>query len=193
MQSDPQEENHKEYLALMDEVVDKQDAFIREILDFFRAKRSSVSCKPFSLHALIEDVIKVNSYSQLAQNLVIKKELKTDEVNTDELRVKMIINNLLSNAIKYSDQRKKQRVINISADTVEDNVLIAVEDNGIGISEEQKGRIFDLFYTGNKSSRDSSGLGLYILRQNVEKLRGRIELESEPGIGSKFRVYIPTS
>ena len=191
IQSDPDPENHKEYVALMDGVVEQQDAFIREILDFFRSKRSSVSCKPFSLHALVEDVIRANVFAPGAQKIAINKELKTDEVNSDELRVKMIINNLLSNAIKYSDNQKTDRVINISTEKVENDVVIAVEDNGIGLSNEQKERIFDLFYTGKKSSRDSSGLGLYILRQNVEKLHGRVELESELCVGSKFMVYIP--
>ena len=67
-----------------------------------------------------------------------------------------------------------------------------VKDNGIGISKELQEKIFDMFFRGSENS-DGSGLGLYIVKESVEKLNGTINVNSVPGKGSEFRILIPNN
>ena len=99
----------------------------------------------------------------------------------------MIINNLLSNAIKYRDEDKETSEINITSQYFEDDWILEVEDNGLGIEEEQQSKIFDMFYRANEAS-DGSGLGLFIVAEAVEKLSGHIEVQSKINAGTKITI-----
>jgi len=182
----------QQYAGIMSEVIEKQDAFILEIIDFFRHKRSSLSYSEFSLQTLVGQAVTNNKYAPLARNIRIQQKINLDTITTDELRLKMIINNLISNAIKYSDPEKPEKTISILTEQVSNHALICVEDNGIGMDQPTLNKIFDLFFVAG-SRQNGTGLGLYILKHNVEKLQGRIEVVSERKIGTKFMVYIPVS
>ena len=67
---------------------------------------------------------------------------------------------------------------------------IKIEDNGIGIPEKEKAKVFNMFYRANEQSK-GSGLGLYIVKETVEKLEGTITLKSEEGQGTTFEIYLP--
>jgi signal transduction histidine kinase len=126
----------------------------------------------------------------MARSIAISSNILLDNVYTDMLRIKMIISNLISNAIKYSDGRKPQMTISIKTMEFQNNIVIEVADNGIGIDKKHLEKIYDMFFVGTNTS-NGSGLGLYILKQNVEKLNGRVEVQSEIHVGTKFTVFIP--
>ena len=109
---------------------------------------------------------------------------------TDKNRLNIILNNLISNAITYQDPSKNDPLVNIKVDMSDTETNIIVKDNGIGISKELQEKIFDMFFRGSENS-DGSGLGLYIVKESVEKLNGTINVRSVPGKGSEFRVLIP--
>ncbi len=101
-----------------------------------------------------------------------------------------LIQNLIGNALKYRSERAP--VIRVQATTGDPMCTISVEDNGIGIAEEYRQRIFGLFqrlHGGDKYS--GSGIGLAICQKIVQRYGGRIWVESEPGLGSKFLFTIP--
>jgi signal transduction histidine kinase len=183
-------ERLKEFADDMDHIIDSQDAFILEIIDFFKSKRSMVSYSQFSLKRLIEDIVDNNKFIPAAQDILINREIGLDMICADELRLKIIVSNLLSNAIKYSDERKTQRTIIIRTQKVHNDIAIEVEDNGIGFDEALLNNMFGLFYAIPGTSK-GTGLGLYILKQNLEKLKGKVEAQSKPGVGSKFTIFIP--
>ncbi len=187
-ETDPEEV--KNYLALMDTVVDKQNIFITDTIDFFKNKHQHASYTEVNMTDLIDAVILNNRYTPAAQGIVIDHEVKEEKVYSDELRLKMIINNLLTNAIKYSDIQKPTRIITVKTNKIKDWFYIEVADNGVGMDKQYLGKIFDMFFVipGNQKG---TGLGLYILKENVEKLKGKIEVESELAIGTTFRVGIP--
>ena len=114
-------------------------------------------------------------------------------VNADRELLSRAISNVLENAIKYS-RRGGKVAVTLSADRGSTKAVLAVSDNGDGISAEELPRVFDRFYR-TKSSRSSdekgSGLGLSIAKRIVEQHNGRIGIESKPGKGSKVEIVIP--
>lgn len=187
---DPSPEGVKDYLVMIDGLIDKQDAFIKEVIDFFRNKRSSLVMKELSLVAVVDEVVDNNRFSELAQQMEIRREINIDVIQSDELRLKMILNNLVSNAIKYSDPNKAQRWLVVRANKVDEKIVIEVEDNGVGIEKENFEKIFQMFFVTSNDNR-GTGLGLYILKQNVEKLQGQVNVVSEVKKGTKISVSLP--
>jgi len=112
------------------------------------------------------------------------------DICSDPLRLTIILNNLLSNAVKFRDESRYDHTIKIRC-AIEKNLLkLEVEDNGIGIQEKYKQKIFDMFFVTLHSKR-GSGLGLYITRETLTKLGGTIAVSSSPGLGSCFSVSVP--
>jgi two-component system, OmpR family, phosphate regulon sensor histidine kinase PhoR len=112
-------------------------------------------------------------------------------ISADFTRLGQVIANLLNNAIKYSD---KGTTVHVKLWTTSDEIALAVKDQGIGIAPEHLDSLFELFYrVKSEQTRqiEGTGLGLYIARSIVEQHGGRITVESTPGTGSTFTVYLP--
>ena len=187
MEDDLEQINY--YLMLMCQSLNKQDQFIRDIVDYSKNKRMEKIVKTVSLNKLIDDAISLHNHNLSTDKIVITKNLIVDEIQSDSLRLKIILNNLLSNAIKYIDESKKEMRISIRSYDSGLFHKIEIEDNGIGIQEEYKDRIFDMFFVIN--SDKGSGLGLYIVKETLAKLNGSISVFSESNVGTKFTVTIP--
>lgn len=105
--------------------------------------------------------------------------------------------NLVSNGIKYSDRDKTQRFVEIVPGTADDReCAICIRDNGIGISEDDRSKVFDLYYRAHADldaqlGADGSGLGLAIVQECVRELGGAISLDSVPKEGSSFSLTLP--
>lgn len=186
-EEDPEEV--KSYLNMMQSVLDKQDQFIKDIIDYSRNKRTKDVLKKVSLVQIVNDAIGQLQYIEEVKKIEITKDLQVDKTFSDNLRLKIIINNLLSNAIKYADFEKEKPFINIKTYAVGNAFIIEIEDNGIGISKQYLNRIFDMFFVTNKNK--GTGLGLYIVKESVENMNGTIEVESKIHMGCKFIVTIP--
>jgi signal transduction histidine kinase len=109
---------------------------------------------------------------------------------SDRRRLTVILNNLISNAIRYSSPRREHPYIKVSIKINEEKGEFVVEDNGIGIEEKHLPRIFDMFYRATQDQA-GSGLGLYIVKETIEKLGGQISLKSKYGEGTTFRFVVP--
>ena len=124
------------------------------------------------------------------QAVDIRIDIDNDlEVVTDHERIKVILSNLLANAVHYRDHGKKSYVL-IRAAVIKVFWTIDVEDNGIGIKQEHHARIFDMFYKAHDSSK-GTGLGLYIVNESLQRLKGSIDVVSEYGKGSIFKIRVP--
>jgi len=178
------------YLELMNNITESLDFFIIQILDFFKNKRTTINTEKLSLQKLADDAITLVRFMPVACNINITKEINADVLYSDELRMKMILNNLLSNAIKYNDPHKEKRYIKIRTKNVDNRCIIEVEDNGIGIKKEHHQHIFDMFFA-MKKTKGSTGLGLYIVKETVQKLHGDIKVVSEINAGSTFIISLP--
>lgn len=122
-------------------------------------------------------------------NISIQEDLP--KIFTNSKAIEQVLINLLVNAAQAADKEDSRVKLDVSMDkTSQTNLIIEVEDNGCGIDEKARNRLFDPFFT-TKSPAEGTGLGLYISNNLIEALGGRIEVESEPGKGSMFRVILP--
>ena len=112
-------------------------------------------------------------------------------VMVDRVHFTNVIYNLLDNAFKY---RRDAPMLHIWTRNINDGVVISVKDNGLGISKDDQKRIFDKFYrvsTGDKHDVKGFGLGLAYVKKIVEDHGGKISVESELNVGTKFDIYLP--
>ena len=179
----------KTYLGLMHKSLMKQDQFIIDIIDYSKNKRKQVVMETVSLQELLNEAISQLMHIENANRITFTQELLVDQIQSDGLRLKIIISNLLSNAIKYADVNKQEMFISVKTYFDDGYNKIEVTDNGIGIKEEFKDSIFEMYFGTNKNK--GSGLGLYIVKEAVENIQGNISVFSESTVGSKFVVTIP--
>ncbi|MBI1769637.1 MAG: tetratricopeptide repeat-containing sensor histidine kinase [Bacteroidetes bacterium] len=140
--------------------------------------------------SLVEECINSYSYFDNFKNIKFIKEIELNiEYYSEWAIINTILQNLIENSIKYS--QKENPYIKISIKNEGTVIRIAVEDNGQGIDEAHQIKIFDMFYRASERTKGSSGLGLYILKRAVERLRGTIELKSKLYEGSTFTVILP--
>jgi signal transduction histidine kinase len=181
----------KTYLELMKGRIHTMDGFIREITDYSRNSRTGLVIEAAQLNGLIQEAINNLSYIDINRKIKIDMDASCNQrIDTDTTRFKIIINNLLSNAYRYHNYNQERPFIRFTAEKKDEFVFITVRDNGWGISEEHQKKIFDMFYRASEIST-GSGLGLYIVKETLEKLGGTITVDSSPGVGSAFTFSIP--
>jgi signal transduction histidine kinase len=183
--------NKEDYLSKIKSRIETMDKFIGEITNYSRNTRVEVSLELILLKPLIQEIIASLQYTGSTDKLVYEVEVSNDFVlRTDAYRLRIVLNNLISNAIKYSDLSKTKSIISIKAHKENQNSIIEVVDNGIGIKKEFQDKVFNMFLRATERST-GSGLGLYIVKESVKKMNGKIKLESEPNLGSTFTLVLP--
>jgi signal transduction histidine kinase len=182
----------KSLLDRMNESVIKLETFIRDVISYSRNARLDVKQTQIKLKSLVQEIL--DHISNLDNFHKIKFDIQVDEhvvIDSDETRVKIILNNLLSNAVKFQRfGEERMPLVRVSYWYENAQHHIKVSDNGHGISEEYQDKIFNMFYRANVTS-DGSGLGLYILKETLKKLQGDVEVTSKEGVGSEFIVSFP--
>ena len=163
-------------------------------MSVFEKEKSILKLNEIQINLLIRDI--VNNFSLKVTSkggqITSKLHAKNDIALIDEVHFTNIIFNLMDNALKYCD---KSLLLTIETWNEKDNLLISIEDNGIGIQKDDLKRIFEKFYrvsTGNLHNVKGFGLGLAYVKKIVTEHRGTIKVESEPKIGTKFIITIPT-
>ena len=181
------------YLTLMDRSVTKLDSFIRDLTDFSRNERMEVITTEINFEEVVNECIDNLSFMKNAARIKISTRIShTAPFYSDRVRIHIILNNLISNAVKYQDLNKENPYANIIIDCTEDEATIIIEDNGMGISQEHHEKIFNMFYRASFQAF-GTGLGMYIVKNAVQKVKGKISLESELDKGTTFTVVIPNS
>ncbi|MFM9838550.1 MAG: sensor histidine kinase [Cyclobacteriaceae bacterium] len=186
---DPEEV--KTCLGMMKERVNNLDDFIKEIIDYSRNSRLELKKETFALLTLMKEVVDGLRYAEGFENIYIIYSIDSElEMVSDRSRLKVVLNNLIGNAFKYHDPDKENPLIEISANSESVNLKIEIKDNGLGIAPEHQAKVFDMFYRASEKSK-GSGLGLYIVKETIEKMSGRISVESQLSKGTKFTVFLP--
>ncbi len=180
-----------QYLNLVEESSERLDKVIQTILDYSKSVNASLSFSTIDFQQTIDACIDDLRYMPNAKRLQFQVDVEQPiQFISDAFRVTTILKNLVSNAIKYQNMMVDGSYSRFSIQVNKKEAVISVQDNGIGIREDQMDKIFEMFYRGTQKG-SGSGLGLYITKLNVEKLQGTIEIESEYGEGTQFVICLP--
>ncbi len=178
------------HLKYMENSVIKLEVVIEHLTHFSR-NQSPVTLENFTFNNIVDEVLDDLKYFASANKLkIIKCFNEADALTSDFLRIKIVLSNLVSNAIKYRDASKPENFIMIRFNKNGTASVIEVEDNGIGIAPEYHTKIFDMFFRGTTKS-EGSGLGLFIVKDIVEKLKGEIKISCQAEGSTKFTVILP--
>jgi signal transduction histidine kinase len=188
---DTQDSKMLTYFGKMTERVDRLETFIKDIINYSKNTRTEVAYEKVEFHALVNEVRESLLYVEGAKDIHFHYHQTFEQpVSLDKSRVLVILHNLLANAIRYHDHHKTERWIKVDVSNTDHRIKLTVSDNGLGIDAEHQSKIFDMFYRGTVKS-GGSGLGLFIVKQAIEKINGNIMVQSSPGQGTSFQVSFP--
>ncbi len=191
MELDMKDETSLKYVEMISDRVKKLNQFVYSIVTYSENLNAKSEISEVNFRNLLSDFLKEFEFHKNIQKVQIKKKLEDEFVFYSDInRVREIIRILLSNALQFIDSNKKENKIFLKIQTKQDKCIIEVKDNGIGIENMVKAKIFDMFYRGSEIS-EGAGLGLYILKQIVNFLQGNIIVRSEDRKGTLFKVILP--
>jgi len=172
---------------------------INDLLDMSKIETGKLEIVPvdYDVSDLILETARLNSI--LIREKPIELILKVSEdlpvtLHGDDRRIKQILNNFLSNAIKYTNEGTVTLEVGSESREGGATLIISVKDTGQGITKEQLASLYDEYTMFNQEANrmtEGTGLGLSITRKFVDMMNGRIDTESQPGVGSVFTVYLP--
>ena len=186
---DPESMN---YIELISKSVHRLDSILTDLLEIVRIKENAIYTESIAMETLVDSIL--HSISPQEELKKMKFTIRVEEgLNfiSDKKILSAVIHNTIDNSIKYRDSTKDVNIFDLVICTYHTGIRIIVDDNGVGIPYNIHEKIFDMFYRGHIDSK-GTGLGLYIVKNGVEKLGGSIHMESEPEIGTKFVIDIPT-
>ncbi len=165
-------------------------------ISIFEKEGSTLKLIEISINPLISDIIANFSLKVTSKGgkIIPKLNAKQDRILADDIHFTNVIYNLMDNALKYSSQ-ERPLLLTVETSNEKENLLISIEDNGIGINKEDLKRIFDKFYrvsTGDLHNVKGFGLGLAYVKKIINEHKGIIKVESEINLGTKFTIIIPT-
>ena len=186
------QEEFDELIPELSENADNAAALLMNLLNWSKSQMQNLEPKPelFNIQDVFEDKMNLVQKKVEQKNIILLDESIKDFVYADRSMIEIVIQNLLANAVKFS---RVGDVITISNRERNGNVLICIEDTGVGISEENQKKLFKNggFTTRGTNAEKGTGLGLSICKQMVELNYGKIWVESEQNLGSKFFVELP--
>jgi PAS domain S-box-containing protein len=161
---------------------------LEELLDITRLKQGKLEIKRVNLDDLIDQVCRKLHLLTDWKDVTLNRQLDSHTINTDFQLLFSIVFNLVENAIRYREPGRKT-IVDIRCSYTTDFVL-EIKDNGRGIPESFQEKVFDMFFRANEQAQ-GIGLGLYIVKNAVEKLGGEISLNSEVDVGTIVRIQLP--
>ena len=186
-----QDKKVKKYLSYVVASAKQWMAVVNNIFEIMNSETLSYGDSHFDIKELILEIQELYVAAARTKGLTLNVLCERQLIYSQRLRLKQILINLVSNAIKFT----KQGNVSISAIVIDKLLTFQVIDTGMGIPEDKYEYIFEKFTKLKASYQDSlfrgTGLGLYIAKQYIEKLKGEIQLSSQMGRGSTFQVEIP--
>jgi signal transduction histidine kinase len=181
----------QEYLRRIAAAAMRNDALILDLLAYGRLGHVELPCANYSLRNEIESVLKKLSDDVKISGAAVQIQEPLPDVRANRIALEQALTNLFSNALKFVSEDVKPR-ITIWAEEQESRVRVCVRDNGIGIAREHQARIFEIFERlHSNESYPGTGIGLAIVQKSVERMGGRVGVDSEPGKGSRFWFDLP--
>lgn len=193
-QEDVPVELYQEFMVDIAEEIERENKIINDLLSLVKMDKTSLdmNIENVSLNELIELILKRLRPIAKQRNIDVLYESEREvHAEVDEVKLTLALSNFVENAIKYNNE---YGYVKVSLNADHQYATIVVEDNGIGIPEEEQEHVFERFYRVDKSHSKEiggTGLGLAIARNAVLMHRGSIRIDSEEGVGTQITVRIP--
>lgn len=195
--NDIPKDTEEEFLRVIINESDRMTKIVQDLLDLsrFDSGNRKLNIEEFSIERSVRDVYTAVALEAKKRDHVLNLELewKMPMIKGDRPRIEQVLMNIVSNALKYTPDGGRIDIFGTSLGT---NIIIRIEDTGIGIPKADLERVFDRFYRVDKArSRESggTGLGLSIAKEIIAMHGGNISIESEPGKGTSVTVTLPIS
>ncbi len=168
----------------------KIDALISGLLRLSRLGRAALNIERLDVKRIVDDVLSGFEYHIKGKGIRLEVE-NLPLCQGDEMQINQVFSNLIDNAIKFLDPGRPG-FIKVSGVKEAERALYCVEDNGIGIGDGNRERVFEIFYRHDPDATSGEGLGLTIIRRILDRHHGKVWIESESGRGSKIFISLPT-
>lgn len=175
------------FLTIINSSVKKFRALINDIATIAKLENNMITMESVDLEEILNNIEWSLNHKILDSRAIISRKLEVKEVVFSKKNLRSILYNIISNSLKFKREQIPQ--IKISSSMEKENVVIRVEDNGIGISNEDTSRIFDM-YGRIHTDIEGKGIGLYLAKKMVNAAGGQILVDSELGKGSNFTIYL---
>jgi two-component system, sensor histidine kinase and response regulator len=184
------DEQALEYINRQHHQVERLSNIITGLINLTKLSHEDLQREKIDFDKMIDGCIASFNGLDNFENMTFRKEIQPGiEFYSEWTLLNAILQNLIENAIKYSGNNSPY--VSICVRYEYDWLMIEVEDNGQGIPREHQHKIFEMFYRATQSA-NGTGLGLYIMKRSVDRLKGTIDIKSEVGIGSTFTVKLPS-
>jgi PAS domain S-box-containing protein len=183
-------DNPMDYIDIIGEKVEHLDHFIGDVLSHSKNLKMDVTTSQVDFEQIIDRTFKDLNYLQGAKDMERSVKISGIAFYSDPWRISEIFRNLISNAIKYRQLNIERPEIRIKIMIDQRRAEINFSDNGIGIDDVSLAKIFEMFYRATEQS-DGSGIGLYIVKNAVDKLGGQINVSSQVNQGTRFSIILP--
>ena len=186
------EETSNRFLQIIKDEADRLSFLIQDLLDLSKFEQKNPELNVANLEKIIDKTVSILKDKAKDKNIILEKEISKGlpQVFMIKEQIEQVMINLIDNAIKYTPEGGH---VTVRALDDGDNILIEVEDDGLGIPAEDKNRIFERFYRVDKArsrAMGGTGIGLSIVKHIIQGHNSEIGLESTAGEGSKFWFYL---
>jgi signal transduction histidine kinase len=180
-----------DYLRRIEQAAARMDSLVVDVLSYSQVSRMELRREDVDLTSLVRQI--VHEYFDSAGQESIEVVAPLTPVHANMALLTQILANLLGNALKFVAPGVKPRVL-VYTERREGRVRLTVEDNGIGIAEADRARIWEIFgKVHHRDQYEGTGIGLSIVRKAVERMGGVVGVDSEPGKGTRFWFELPPS
>lgn len=174
------DENSLVNIKLIQSKVEKMDHLIENILQYSSIDRDSEKLQKVNIQTVVEDII---AMIYIPDHVTVRIKNKLPSIQANATRIQQLFQNIISNAVNYID--KEKGIVEVDVQENPSEYIFSVKDNGVGIPENQHKKIFQIFRIATEN-KNSTGIGLSIVRKIINLYNGRLWLESTPGLGTTF-------
>lgn len=184
-------EKQHEYFDHVEKSVNRLDEFIKDIVDYSRNARLGIEVNEVDFETMISNILEDISHTKNFGSIRCETKFALNgQFFSDAKRLKVVLSNIITNAFKHHIPDKVDHpFVSINVKNIKKDIEIQVSDNGPGIDQKDQSKVFNMFYRATTAS-EGSGLGLYIVEETLEKLQGKIEVQSEKNKGSLFTITL---
>ncbi|MEJ5995472.1 hybrid sensor histidine kinase/response regulator [Pedobacter sp. Du54] len=179
-----------EYWSLVESCSNKLDYYIQKTLQYYKNNKTQAEESLIEFEPLVAELIELYAFTNKDTQFTLNVNQPVP-FKGDLFRIEVIMGNLISNAIKYQKVNEPNKKVNIDIEVTSEFVDVTIIDNGVGILNEHLEKIFTQFF--KSKNHHGSGLGLFIVKEALNKLNGRIAVSSSLEHGTTFKINIPNA